>query len=324
MRKRCRKGKNCSAACINAGMACLAEMPEEAGVALTKMRDSLQSGKEKTNISSPLTGDALLARLRELTGQGVTDKVELAKQTGYTDKSGKMDAVQFMTAIQQAKAGETSPSAAEGKSLKEQDKDRAKRYEDEAKKAGLDRYEKKALKDWTTTEVDDNGMAVFQRINDALRSGEDEWSLRDQGENKTADQIQLMDRALNKLPANSRRDTFYRALRFDRDDDYMWEDFESLKKGDTFYDPGFSAYSASKSKAKDFYNAYGGGNLGDRKVLFVSKNPSLVPINAFAAKGVKDEMEALAPRGDSSTVSWVKKGSDPGGGEVLIIGLDYE
>ena len=42
-RKRCKKGKNCSAACIQAGMACLVEMPESAGVATTKVRNMLQS-----------------------------------------------------------------------------------------------------------------------------------------------------------------------------------------------------------------------------------------------------------------------------------------
>jgi hypothetical protein len=41
-RKRCRKGKNCSAACIAADMACLVDMPESAGVATTKVRDMLQ------------------------------------------------------------------------------------------------------------------------------------------------------------------------------------------------------------------------------------------------------------------------------------------
>jgi hypothetical protein len=41
-RKRCRKGKNCSAACIQAGMECLVEMPESAGVATTKVAAMLQ------------------------------------------------------------------------------------------------------------------------------------------------------------------------------------------------------------------------------------------------------------------------------------------
>lgn len=41
-RKRCRKGKNCSAACIAGDMACLVEMPESVGVATSKVVNFLQ------------------------------------------------------------------------------------------------------------------------------------------------------------------------------------------------------------------------------------------------------------------------------------------
>lgn len=41
MRKRCRKGKNCSAACIANNMACLVTMPESAGRATTNFRNML-------------------------------------------------------------------------------------------------------------------------------------------------------------------------------------------------------------------------------------------------------------------------------------------
>jgi hypothetical protein len=41
-RKRCKKGKNCSAACIDPNMYCLVDMPEVAGVATTKVRDMLE------------------------------------------------------------------------------------------------------------------------------------------------------------------------------------------------------------------------------------------------------------------------------------------
>jgi hypothetical protein len=46
-RKRCTKGKNCSAACINSGMVCLVELPESAGIAVTKLRDYLTEAKDK-------------------------------------------------------------------------------------------------------------------------------------------------------------------------------------------------------------------------------------------------------------------------------------
>lgn len=42
MRKRCKKGKNCSAACIQQGMVCLVDLPESAGRATTKVRDMLR------------------------------------------------------------------------------------------------------------------------------------------------------------------------------------------------------------------------------------------------------------------------------------------
>jgi hypothetical protein len=43
MRKRCKKGKNCSAACIQQGMVCLVELPESAGAAVSKVAQMLQS-----------------------------------------------------------------------------------------------------------------------------------------------------------------------------------------------------------------------------------------------------------------------------------------
>jgi hypothetical protein len=52
-RKRCKKGKNCSAACIQNGMYCLVEMPESAGIASTKV-----AGMLKTRLSGKLPAPA--------------------------------------------------------------------------------------------------------------------------------------------------------------------------------------------------------------------------------------------------------------------------
>lgn len=46
-RKRCRKGKNCSAACIQSGMVCLVEFPIPAQTSLTKVRDYI---RQKNNV----------------------------------------------------------------------------------------------------------------------------------------------------------------------------------------------------------------------------------------------------------------------------------
>jgi hypothetical protein len=95
-RKRCRKGKNCSAACIQTGMVCLVEMPESAGLATTKMRDLLKEWKPKNPHLSPkpsepvgdyapikrLTGEELGNTVRKLAKEGKTP-AEIVKATGY-------------------------------------------------------------------------------------------------------------------------------------------------------------------------------------------------------------------------------------------------
>ena len=46
-RKRCTKGKNCSAACIQNEMYCLVDLPESAGVAVGKVRNYLMGARDK-------------------------------------------------------------------------------------------------------------------------------------------------------------------------------------------------------------------------------------------------------------------------------------
>lgn len=72
-RKRCRKGKNCSAACIEAGIACLVEMPESAGIATSKVAGMLQKRK----------GGAMPAPPRKTPDQGQpTARQTLAQRAG--------------------------------------------------------------------------------------------------------------------------------------------------------------------------------------------------------------------------------------------------
>jgi hypothetical protein len=286
-------------------------------------RDKILSTKKSSEVSetAPLKGKALIAKIKSSSEADTAEK--LAKATGYVLPDGKPDLRSFYDAVLAAKEKQTALTV-----KKQPEEQRAKRYEEEAKKAGLDRLEKKALQQWTSPRVDDDeGLAHFQRVNNALREGEDEWSLWDSGyksQRKLGDDIQKLDYALEKLPKNSARETFYRAIRFDPEDELGWEDFKGLRPGDIINDPGFTSYSASKSVAKNFYSAYGGAADGDNKVLFVSKNSEITPISAFADKETKHEVEALLPRGQSSTVSWIKEGSDSKGGKVMIIGLDYD
>ena len=111
MRKRCTKGKSCSATCIAGNEDCLVELPEPISNAIQKARDNLAQGgmtTSKTELaqkklmrrlqeeeaarqaaapSEPLTGQALLDKVKEMGG---ASKSDLARATGYvtTEEDG--------------------------------------------------------------------------------------------------------------------------------------------------------------------------------------------------------------------------------------------
>ena len=58
-RKRCKKGKNCSAACIQGGMVCLVEMPAPASMATSQVRQMLQGRIGKMPAPAPMTKERL-------------------------------------------------------------------------------------------------------------------------------------------------------------------------------------------------------------------------------------------------------------------------
>ena len=58
-RKRCKKGKNCSAACIQAGMVCLVGLPEPVEQSVSGVRKMLQGRIGKMPAPSPMTRDRL-------------------------------------------------------------------------------------------------------------------------------------------------------------------------------------------------------------------------------------------------------------------------
>ena len=76
-RKRCRRGKNCSAACIQAGMVCLVEMPESAGVSLGKVSSFLQ--KRAPSVPSDLK--------REIAALGAMTPRQLERSPGAVTRT---------------------------------------------------------------------------------------------------------------------------------------------------------------------------------------------------------------------------------------------
>ena len=115
-RKRCKRGKNCSAACIQAGMVCLVEMPESAGVSLGKVSNFLQnrapsvpSGmkRELAALGQPqqfnLTGQALLDKAISLRDRGFS-KGDMAIALGYQKTEGGVKKPDFEKFFEDLKA----------------------------------------------------------------------------------------------------------------------------------------------------------------------------------------------------------------------------
>ncbi len=80
-RKRCRRGKNCSAACINASMVCLVELPESTGASLSRASSFLS--KRAPSLPSSMRRE--LAGL----GGGPTDVLDVKAKTVERKTEGK-------------------------------------------------------------------------------------------------------------------------------------------------------------------------------------------------------------------------------------------
>ena len=100
-RKRCRKGKNCSAACIAGNKDCLVDLPEPVAAAMPKVTKMIQARQGGALAGSPASGDP---HAKELTGvaaiQKVADDARLKKlentaeeyKKRWADTVGKGDA----------------------------------------------------------------------------------------------------------------------------------------------------------------------------------------------------------------------------------------
>ena len=100
-RKRCRKGKNCSAACIAGNKYCLVDLPEPVAAAMPKVTKMIQARQGGALAGSPASGDP---HAKELTGvaaiQKVADDARLKKlentaeeyKKRWADTVGKGDA----------------------------------------------------------------------------------------------------------------------------------------------------------------------------------------------------------------------------------------
>jgi hypothetical protein len=157
--------------------------------------------------------------------------------------------------------------------------------------ANLSPSAKKALFDYTKGSNAEDEEFTFFKMNDDLRNGG--------VEGKMGKWVSKMDSALESLPKNPSQEPYYRAVSVRRWElkDYLGP----LKKGEVVSDAGFGSYSRSKDVAKTFFE-----DDGDMvKVMFVSRNPSLTPMNMFSAH--PHEKEAIMPRDSYQTITGVSR-----------------
>ena len=99
-RKRCKKGKNCSAACIQSGMICLVEMPESAGVSLGKVAGALSKRapsmpsdmKRQLGALGGAPQETKPNSLEPWATNQLRDRLDAAKKLGRKDMEDKIQA----------------------------------------------------------------------------------------------------------------------------------------------------------------------------------------------------------------------------------------
>ena len=181
------------------------------------------------------------------------------------------------------------------------------------KAAKLSDVEKKALSDYT--EDTQGSSRSFFDLNRCLRVPS---VCRDK--TGSAQFVKELDSAIKKLPKNESGEPFYRGLNFRpgalSDQEKLWSSLQNAKPGDVLKDPGFGSYSANRRVAENFVLK----DVGQRNIIFISRNKALTPINNFS--NIKDEEEAILPRRTSQTIRSVTKTGDFETGYTLTIELD--
>jgi hypothetical protein len=154
-RKRCSKGKSCSATCIDPREYCLVELPESVGVGTSKVRNLVE--EKAKGKKEPLTGAALEDAVKGMMREGIYSPEEWAKGTGYVLRNKRGDIKAFNKASEEAKAiveaekkrkraeERRRPLTEEEKKQKEEEKakkEEAKRQKEEVKKQKEEKEER--------------------------------------------------------------------------------------------------------------------------------------------------------------------------------------
>lgn len=242
---------------------------------------------------------SLLKKQQELVQKGdiasamkLNDKIKAAADKVSKTPEAKSQEAKLKKDAESRKKAEESFEAAQ------------KKREDGQLAANLTSKDKKVIADYTR-ETGGQSPRSYDNMNGCLRFPP---SCPDP---KTSKQfVREFDAALKKLPKNDDGNEFYRGIRVDPGQtEQLFNALENAKPGTKMKDPGYGSYSAERREAERFTNR------NRPNIIFVTRSKSMTPINMYSM--VKDENEAILPRGTEQVIRSVKKE-----GKNLIVELD--
>ena len=281
-RKRCTKGKNCSAACIAANMVCLVDLPW-VGPSLTKVAQLIKSRKAGQGMPAQAAAPAPMAKAPAPAAKPAAAPAPAPKAQPQP---------QPQPAAPAPAAKESEPKAA---------------VKSEPKSKQLSQGEVDVLKSYTggpyyaaQGNPDDNMLLVNQK-------------LREGGSLTSSQQkiVSTMDEALSKLPSNDKGETFYRGIEIDPSTAAGKEFLGNLKTGATFTDKAFGSFSLDETSAREFADQ----GLG-QPVVFVTRSKALKDVRKYAPEEFDYQQEFIMPR---NTQFQIKGMSDKGGVRYVVM-----
>lgn len=240
----------------------------------------------------------------------------MRKQQELVNKGDMDGATKLNAKIKAAAAGvqETPEAKSQAGKLKEEGGARAKsekdfeaaqkKREEDQLAVNLTAKDKKAIEDYTKETMGQSSRS-YDNMNGCLRFPP---TCSDKKESTRF--VKEFDSALTKLPKNEDGNEFFRGVQVrPGQTEQLYKALLKAEPGARMKDPGYGSYSAERKQAEHFTNR----NVPN--IIFVTKSKSMTPINMFSA--VKEENEAILPRGTEQTIRKVTKE-----GKNLIVELD--
>jgi hypothetical protein len=306
----CRKGKEVGDKEVAVLKSAAKAGNKKAKLALDVVEGKKTKAQAKAELSSPAPKAkaakdpkeeyaTLLKKQQELVQKGditgamkLNDKVKAAADKVKTSPEAKAQEAKLKKDAESRKKAEENFETAQ------------KKREDGQLAANLTAKDKKVIGDYTR-ETGGQSPRSYDNMNGCLRFPP---SCPDP---KTSKQfVKEFDAALKKLPKNDDGNEFYRGIQVNPGQtEQLFKALENAKPGTRMKDPGYGSYSAERKEAERFTNR------NRSNIIFITRSKSMTPINAYSM--VKEENEAILPRGTEQTIRSVKRE-----GKNLIVELD--